>query len=115
MRRLLLISLLVVMASAACTPALLEPTLEDATWAQTRWPDLTLEELHEGRALYVRKCSGCHLLRRPEKYTPAEWSEQIEKMMAEQDVELEPVERIRIERYLTVASERTAELAAASP
>lgn len=90
----------------ACIPVLVEPTLDDVALARARWPEITLESLHEGRALYVRKCAGCHALHRPEEYPADDWNGLITQMIEKQDVELEPHERDGIERYLVTASLR---------
>lgn len=91
---------------SACLPVLVQPTLEDAAWGQRRWPSLTLDELQEGRAIYVRKCAGCHHLHRPQEYDADAWRDLIQKMIEKQEVELADLERERIERFLVSTSLR---------
>lgn len=40
----------------------------------------TLAELHDGRKLYGRSCSGCHGLYAPERYDSTEWRKQMNEM-----------------------------------
>ena len=72
------ISILLVIAGLlavlACKPALYVPGEEDAT------PSASLSDLQQGRRLYVQKCSGCHTLYLPEKYTPGEWQKSLVDM-----------------------------------
>lgn len=64
-------------------------------------PGLTREEARElslGRAVYISKCSSCHTLYRPEKYSPAEWKSQVGRMSARSKLTSE--EEARVVKYL---------------
>ncbi|RME56442.1 MAG: cytochrome c, partial [Deltaproteobacteria bacterium] len=78
------------------------PTDEDVRWARQRWPEITREELERGRALYVRKCAGCHNLHRPDEYPPEAWPDLVAKMQDEAEIGAVEVERIG--KYLSTAS-----------
>ena len=49
------------------TSGLYIPTSSDAT------ANATLQELEQGRALYIDNCGSCHSLFSPDSYTPAQW------------------------------------------
>jgi len=65
-------------------------------------PGTTVEEVRElslGRAAYIGKCSSCHTLYRPEKYTPAEWQSQVVRMSARSKLTKE--EEVQVVKYLS--------------
>ena len=70
---LLLIFVATAILSTACTKSssgtssLYVPTSADAT------ANATLDELTNGRALYVANCNSCHDLYNPDNYTPTQW------------------------------------------
>ena len=49
------------------TSGLYIPTSSDAT------ANATLQELEQGRALYIDNCGACHSLFSPDSYTPTQW------------------------------------------
>lgn len=71
--------------------------------ARATWPDADHASLVEGRRLYVARCSGCHALHRPREYPAPAWGPLVDRMTARSRISA--VERERIVRYLTVASE----------
>lgn len=89
----------------ACSAALDHPTAQDAEWAQRDWPGTTVQDLAQGRALYVDKCSGCHNLHLPAEHTPEEWKGYVAYMTA--DAKITPGEQRAIARYLAAASARS--------
>jgi len=98
--------------AAACSAALDHPTAEDAEWAAREWPGTTVEDLAQGRALYVDKCSGCHNLHLPAEYSPEEWKSYVAYMVAE--AKITPEEQAAIARYLAASSARGRGLEASS-
>ena len=66
--------------TAACSGTLRHPTLQDAELLASRWPGTTVADLERGRSLYVRRCSGCHNLYRPQDYTPERWPRLVDEM-----------------------------------
>lgn len=73
-------------------------------WAHQRYPEATVTSLEQGRAAYVRRCSGCHALVLPSKLAPEEWPRLVAKMEREQQVRLESAEALLIEQYLVTLS-----------
>jgi hypothetical protein len=49
------------------TSSLYTPTSADVT------ATATLQELQQGRILYIDNCNACHQLYSPDRYTPSEW------------------------------------------
>jgi len=98
-----------------CASYLVQPTPEDVQWAMAQGHETTLQELQQGRTLYVQKCAGCHNLHRPDEYAPEEWDVQLDEMTQEEDVVLSPEQRELIGRYLMVASARVRNTASPAP
>lgn len=89
-------------AATACAAALRHPTERDAQAVADRWPGTTSADLARGRALYVRRCAGCHTVPMPNVHTPEEWPEVIGEMAARS--RLTPEERQDVERFLVALS-----------
>ena len=49
------------------TSALYSPTAADVT------ATATLEELQQGRAIFIDNCNACHQLYLPDNYSPSQW------------------------------------------
>jgi mono/diheme cytochrome c family protein len=64
-----------------------------------------VEDLAQGRALYVEKCSGCHNLHLPAEYSPEEWKSYVAYMVAE--AKITPAEQAAIARFLAASSARS--------
>jgi mono/diheme cytochrome c family protein len=77
-KNVLLVGLLA--ALFACAGQIPRPTSLQAQWAAQRWPGVTPEGLAQGRTLYIAKCSGCHTLRVPTKYSEDRWPSLLDKM-----------------------------------
>ena len=60
--------------NAADTSSLYTPTSANVT------ANATLQELQQGRALYISNCNSCHALVSPENYTPAQWKSVLSSM-----------------------------------
>jgi len=56
------------------TSSLYSPTSADAT------ATATLQELQQGRSLYIDNCGSCHGLYNPDSYTPSQWRNIISNM-----------------------------------
>jgi len=66
---------------ASCAGPHVPPvTPQQAQAAQAHWPGMTVAELDRGRSLYLGRCSACHDLVPPERYSAAEWPGYIAKM-----------------------------------
>ena len=53
--------------SSTDTSSLYTPTTSDVT------AKATLQELQQGRTLYINNCNACHALYSPDSFTPAQW------------------------------------------
>ncbi len=56
------------------TSSLYIPTGADVT------ANATLQQLQQGRALYIDNCNSCHSLYPPDGYTPAQWKSILNNM-----------------------------------
>ena len=79
----------------ACKSALYIPTKE------TVGEQANLETLKNGRTLYVNKCSSCHALYLPEKYSKKEWIKWVNNMAPK--AKITDQEKELIQAYLTKA------------
>lgn len=87
--------------AAACAGAVIPAASPElATAANARGGDPAT--LAEGRALYVRKCSGCHPLRAPARHGEREWRAVLDEMSHQ--ARLAGDERAKIENYLLAAA-----------
>ena len=66
--------ILIIIGLIACKSALYIPTAENVV------KNSNIVELKQGRMLYAEKCSSCHSLRLPEKYTKDQWEKNVNKM-----------------------------------
>lgn len=77
----LLGSLAILLLFSACkkdeitTDTLYVPTASDVT------ANATLEELQQGRTLYINNCGACHNLYSPDSYTPSRWQSILSSMV----------------------------------
>ena len=60
---------------ASCATKLYLPSASDGEYLQRTNPNITIEDLSEGRQLYVNFCGGCHYLHYPNEFTVAEWND----------------------------------------
>lgn len=77
----------------ACSSALYMPSKENVAG------NANIEKLGKGRALYVSKCSSCHTLYLPEKYTKAEWTKWVDRMAPK--AKITDQEKELIQAYVT--------------
>ncbi|MEW5799446.1 MAG: cytochrome c [Bacteroidota bacterium] len=98
----LLTTIMVIMAQivTSCASSLPIPRQEDLK--QDRYNTLALDELRDGRALYVAKCSGCHSLYMPAQYSSSGWDTILTAMSPKAKITND--EAVRIRTYLTVYS-----------
>ncbi len=101
--RVFLFSVLLIV-TAGCATTIIQPTQEDLRWAQSHWPAVTLQDLQDGRSLYVQKCASCHHLRQPAKYEPERWPQLVAKMRP--NAKIDEAQAELLVRYLSTASER---------
>lgn len=102
MRRWLLAG---IVALAACAGPHAPPvTPQQAQAAQAHWPGITVAELDRGRSLYLGRCSSCHDLVPPARYSATEWPAQVAKM--QQRAHLSDADARLVASYLGSASGR---------
>jgi mono/diheme cytochrome c family protein len=65
---------------AGCSVQLMTPTQSDVERVKTKYPDYTLAELNEGKALYEQNCGSCHGLKKPSSEPEGEWKEIVPEM-----------------------------------
>ena len=80
MYRVLLVFLLIL---TGCATSLYIPDQSVVT------ADASLEELNEGRKLYIENCSSCHILYAPGKYKREEWQVQADEMQERSHINLQ--------------------------
>lgn len=65
----------------ACSPKLSNPTNDDLTIAKSKFGDVTLQELQEGKKLYQENCNLCHKLYKPQMFSEEKWRNIIPPMV----------------------------------
>jgi cytochrome c5 len=100
----LVIAALVASLTACGSSAIPEPTAADVSRGSAHFADLTLSELHQGRALYVSRCGSCHVLKRPLELAPEQWQAEVTEMRSKNGVKLSDAEARAIVRYLAIAA-----------
>ncbi len=91
-----------VLGLIACAGFIPEPGPSHLAWAHTHQLSVRIEELREGRILFVQKCDGCHFLPRLKRIAPKDWSGLMDSMRVE--AKLSRREDSLIRTYVTVAS-----------
>jgi nitrate/TMAO reductase-like tetraheme cytochrome c subunit len=72
--------ILMVTFVAGCTVKLLNPSQSDVDKVQTKFPNYTLAELNQGKALYEQHCGNCHRLKKPTSHSEEQWKEIVPEM-----------------------------------
>jgi len=98
-----IVGLCLVIGCARIAPPL--ATMGDAQRAR-----VTLSALHEGRALLISKCGGCHQTPMPYQYSAVEWPQKLGEMS--ERASLDAAQIGVLEKYLVTMSDqpRTAAL-----
>lgn len=91
------------LALGGCASAIRLPVETDLAFAP---PGTTLDDLTEGRALYVQTCSGCHHLHLPRERAPDAWDDVVDEMSRELDTPEADLELIRAYLRSRSAAER---------
>lgn len=96
----LLLSLLIVIGMTSCDSSttnnnddLYTPTTSDATSIAT------LDELTQGRTLYIANCKECHSLYLPDSYSKTKWSSILDDMAPK--TQLSSSEKTLVFKYVT--------------
>src|ERR1035437_8196158 len=86
-----------------CSTTLMPPIETDVTVAKKHWSDASLPQLNEGHMLYINKCSHCHYLYRPDKYSDEKWNKMLSLMGKK--AKLDSSEVALITKYIFTAKE----------
>jgi hypothetical protein len=98
----LLASLIFCMMS--CGTAIPDPQEADLRMLPGDLSGISLNDLRNGRKLYVQNCGGCHRLKPPQEQTDSQWIESYAKMRTR--VELNRSEEERLLAYLRAFAKR---------
>jgi len=90
-------------AFASCTGSIPTPDLSHAQRASHKWYGTTLHDLTVGRQLYIQKCSGCHGLKAPARFSAQQWESILPGMKTKAGVKED--EEKMIMKYLVTISE----------
>jgi len=61
---------------------LLAPAASDVARGAGKYPDLTLNQLNEGKLNYEKQCVSCHGLKKPASRTEEQWKSIVPRMAA---------------------------------
>jgi hypothetical protein len=91
-KTVLVIGLICFSVAFSCTSALYIPSENHVTYTAD------LAGLQAGRKLYISKCSSCHTLYLPEKYSNQDWHRWVDKMAPR--AKIDTLERRQILNYV---------------
>lgn len=60
---------------------LLSPSQADADRVSTKYPNLMVSELKQGKVLYEQNCNACHGLKKPESRDEEKWNKVVPRMV----------------------------------
>ncbi len=89
-----LLLLFIICALVACVPALYKPSAEHAERSGRK-----LDDLKQGRQLYIDHCGSCHQLYLPRQFDPVTWKKSVHSM--ETRAKIDTNQRQLILWYLT--------------
>lgn len=98
MKKITLICLLIAAIFTACKSKYYLPTDRNVEKAKEHEYRTTVEELKQGRELYVANCGCCHNLYKPSQYDQSNWSRILDKMQPK--AKINDAQRQLIETYL---------------
>ena len=73
--------ILLLLFLTACSSKLVIPSSFDLPKMQVKIPSMTIEKANKGHDLYVHRCSSCHHLHDPGKFTDNQWTSILAKML----------------------------------
>lgn len=94
----LIVPFVITLILTGCVSSLPTPRKEDLK--QDLFDTVGLNELFDGRTLYITKCSGCHSLYLPTQYSSSSWDTILTVMNPKAKVTND--EALRIRMYLTL-------------
>ncbi len=110
MKKRTLLQASVIFVFACTTLKLAEPTEADVEKGKSTFPNLTLEDLKEGKKLYESNCNLCHKLYNPKTFTETDWKKivppMVKKVSKKTQQTLTEKEEQQILHYLLVARQK---------
>jgi hypothetical protein len=97
--KLFISATIICLAFSSCSSSLYTPNETDAQLENT-----SLDTLLAGKKLYANKCSSCHNLYLPTKYTYSEWQDIMIKM--QKLAKIDDNHKLIITKYLKVKSKK---------
>jgi cytochrome c5 len=89
---------------AACSSKLYTPTQADVVNVSSKFPNITLVQLQEGKANYEKYCGSCHSLYKPTDFDEPKWRHEVpdmaRKMKRKQNIDLDAATQDNILKYL---------------
>ena len=87
------------MLLAYCSSRIYIPSAQQITTSQKYFPEADSTFLSQGHSMYENKCSSCHFLYRPGKYTAKEWEHILPEMKEKAKLTDEEFRQIKIYLY----------------
>ena len=69
-----------ILASCAASQVMM-PSQTDVNRVSAKYPNYTLAELNQGKALYEKNCGNCHGLKKPTSRDEAQWNHIVPEMV----------------------------------
>ncbi|MDP9042331.1 MAG: hypothetical protein M3N30_10150 [Bacteroidota bacterium] len=106
------IVLIFILSISACSVKLAAPMQSDVDRVTVKYPDYTLAQLNEGKALFQQTCNRCHALKNPKSRDETKWNEivpiMVKKLNKKQGrEEIDNAQEEKILRYLVTMSSST--------
>jgi hypothetical protein len=92
-----------ILVACASTP-FPHPNQGHVAAAQKQRAGITLQDLEQGRKLYLSRCGGCHQLIEPNSVAASKWPDEVAEMQERAKLETQQVDRIVA--YLVTVSAR---------
>ena len=90
----------------SCSGSIPEPTITQVERASQRWPGTNSETLAQGRQIYVTKCSGCHSVKVPSRYSEVQWDTLMRTMGTQAKLNKDEYEKILHYVFMTSKEKR---------
>ena len=94
MKKLLIISSVLLLAACGAALKLSAPAQTDAERGSAIFPGLTLAELDKGKIAYEENCAKCHGLKNPTSFTEEKWRKVVPPMAKKAKVDAKTEELI---------------------
>src|SRR5512138_1891631 len=102
MYKIKLIIALAIILVVACAAILPKPTEKEVAKGRILYKNLTLEELEQGRQIYINRCGSCHQLYVPSQVGRDVWHKQLDRMVT-QFSKLDSVKAGLVRKYINVS------------